>query len=118
MIEVYTLIAGIVLCVLGIMMLVWTKNFILMRFESFHKFIRKNEIEIKYRRLAVFNAILYFVTAIPLLTTAIIGFVIEIPYMTYVWIFIAVAVFGLVGILYSNISNQFIQSLDLTNETD
>lgn len=68
--------------------------------------------------MAVYNAILYFVMAIPLLTTAIIEFVIEIPYMKFVWIYIAVAVFGLVGILYSNISNQFIQPLEQTTETD
>ncbi len=118
MIEVYTLIAGIVLCVLGILMLVWSKNFIVMRYEGFHKLIRKKEIEVKYRKLNIYFAILYFITAIPLLTIAIIGFVSVIPNKTYYWVYIADAGFGLIGILYANISKQFIQPLDLTTETD
>ena len=118
MIEIYTLIAGIVLCLLGIMMLVWTKNFIVLRYEGYHKLIRKKEIEVKFKKLNIFFAILYFVIAIPLLTVAIIGFVIEIPDLTYVWIYVACASFGLIGILFANISKQFIQPLDLTTETD
>ncbi len=114
MIEIYTLVAGIVLCVLGIMMLVWTKNFIVLRHEGFHKLIRKKKIEVKYKKLNIYFAILYFITAIPLLTIAIIGFVIEIPNKTYFWIYIADAGFGLIGILYANISKQFIQYLDQT----
>ncbi|MFX0034797.1 MAG: hypothetical protein ACFE9I_04045 [Candidatus Hermodarchaeota archaeon] len=79
MIEIYTLVAGIVLCVLGVKMLVWTKNFIVLRYEGFHKLIRKKEIEVKYKKLNIYFAILFFITTIPLLTIAIIGFVIEIP---------------------------------------
>ncbi|MHA1555723.1 MAG: hypothetical protein ACTSPM_02195 [Candidatus Heimdallarchaeota archaeon] len=118
MFEVYSLAVGIILFMLGIMMLIWTKNFIILRFEGFHKGIRKKKIVINYRALATYNAILYFITAIPLLTTAIIGFVKEIPVNTYIWIYVAVAVVGLVGILYSNISKQFIQPLDIPTETD
>lgn len=97
-------------------MLVWTKNFIVLRYEGFQKLIRKKEIEVKYKKLNIFFAILYFVIAIPLLTMAIIGFVIIIPNKTYFWIYIPVAGFGLIGILYANISNQFIQSLEQTTE--
>jgi len=118
MIEIYTFIVGIVLSVLGIMMLVWTKNFIVLRYEGFHKLIRKKEIEVKYKKLNKYFAILYFITAIPLLTIATIGFVIIIPNKTYFWIYIADAGFGLISILYANISKQFIQPLDIPTETD
>lgn len=117
-IEVVALAAGIVLFLLGIMMLIWTKNFIILRFEGFHKGIRKKKIEIKYRELAVFNAILYFVTAIPLLTTAIIGFISELEIMTYVWVSIGVAILGVIGILYSNLSKQFIKPIESKIETN
>jgi hypothetical protein len=116
MLEIVSLSIGIVLFMLGIMMLIWTKNFIIMRFEGFHKAIRKKEIDIKYRRLAVYNAILYFIMAIPLLSIAIIGFVNEMEYLTYVWVFVPVAVLGLIGILYSNISKKFIQPIEQTTE--
>ena len=115
--EVYTLIAGIVLCVLCFMMIVWTKNFIIMRYEWFHKLIRKKEIKAKYKELSIYFAILYFITAIPLVTIAILGFVIIIPDKTYFWIYIADAGFGLIAILYANISKQFIQPLEQTAET-
>lgn len=66
----------------------------------------------------IFFAILYFITAIPVLTMGIIGFVNEMEYLTYVWVYVPVAVLGLVGILYSNISKQFIQPAESTTETD
>ncbi|NPD90380.1 MAG: hypothetical protein HGN29_16830 [Asgard group archaeon] len=118
MIETISLGVGIVLFLLGIMMLVWTKNIIILRYEGFHKLVRKKEIVINFRRLAVYNAFLYFITAIPILTMGIIGFVNEMEYMTYVWVYIPVAVVGLVGILYGNISKQFIQPAESTTETD
>lgn len=88
-----------------------------MRYKGFQKAIRKKEININYRRLAVYFAILYFILAIPLLIVAIIGFVNDINYLTYVWIYVAVAVLGIAGILYANISKQFIQPHDQTTET-
>ncbi|MHA1211746.1 MAG: hypothetical protein ACTSSH_04715 [Candidatus Heimdallarchaeota archaeon] len=119
MIEIYTLVAGIVLCLLGIMMLVWTKNFIVLRYKGFHKLIRKQEIEVKYKNFNLFFAILYFVIAIPLVTIAIIEFATTtIPITTFYWIYGAVAVVGVAGILFANISKQFIQPLDITTETD
>jgi len=118
MFEIVSLGVGIVLFILGIIMLMWTKNLIILRFEGFHKGIRKKKIEIKYRRLAVYNAILYFIMAIPLLTTAIIGFINELETMTYVWIYVAVAILGVIGILYSNISKQFVQPIESKIETN
>jgi len=112
-IVIATLATGIILFLLGVMMLIWTKNFIILRFEGFHKGIRKKKIVINYRALAIFNAILYFITAIPLLVIAIIGFInTELDLMNFVWVFVAVAVVGLVGILYTNISKQFIKPRD------
>ena len=118
MLEIVSLSVGIVLFLLGIMMLIWTKNFIILRFEGFHKAIRKKDIEIKYRRLAVFFAIIYFILAIPILTIGIIGFVNELEYLTYVWVYIPVAVIGIAGLLFSNISKQFIQPIESVTETD
>ncbi|NPD90376.1 MAG: hypothetical protein HGN29_16810 [Asgard group archaeon] len=49
---------------------------------------------------------------------AIIGFVTELDTMTFVWTYVAVGAFGIIGILFANISKQIIQPLDQTTETD
>ena len=118
MIHVYTLIAGIILCLLGLMMLVWTKNFIVLRYEGFQKLVRKQEFEIKYKKLNVFIAILYFIIAIPILIVGIIGFVTELDTMIFVWTFFASGALGIIGSLFVNISRQFIRPLDQKIETE
>ncbi|MHA1737624.1 MAG: hypothetical protein ACTSXA_03480 [Candidatus Heimdallarchaeota archaeon] len=114
MLEIITLIVGIVLCLLGIFMLIVPRNFIVSRYEGFHKAIRRNkEISVEKERLAKFYAILYFVLAVPLLTLAIIGFTNkEIFDLIYIWLFVAVATLGLIGILYCNLSKRFIKLLE------
>ena len=114
MIEIITLIVGIVLCLLGIMMIVWNNNIIIMRFESFQRFVRRNKkLEARKRGFAIYNAILYIVAAIPLLVVAIIGFVnTEYDIWVFIWTYIAVAFAGLIGILFSNISKLFIKITD------
>ena len=118
MMEIIALVIGIVLCLLGIIMLIFPRNFIIDRFEGFHKAIRrKKEIVVNKEGLSKFYAILYFVLAIPLLILGIIGFInTDLSITIYIWIFVAVAVFGVIGILYCNLTKQFIKPLDSVTE--
>jgi len=113
MLEIFALIVGIVLCLLGVFVIVFRENFIVKRFEAFHKGIRKKKISINKKGLSIFYAILYFTVAIPLLVLAIIGFINpNLSEMVFVWVFVAVAATGLIGILYCNLSKRFIQPLE------
>ncbi|MHA1127047.1 MAG: hypothetical protein ACTSO7_16220 [Candidatus Heimdallarchaeota archaeon] len=117
-ITIITLIVGIVLILLGMYVIVYRQNFIVKRFEGFHKSIRrKKKISVNLEGLSIFYAILYFIVAIPLLVIAIIGFIdTELPFMDFVWVFVAVAIVGVIGILYCNLSKRFIQPLEQTTE--
>ncbi|MGC9779591.1 MAG: hypothetical protein HZR80_10150 [Candidatus Heimdallarchaeota archaeon] len=113
---------GTIFCLFGTMMLVWPQNFLIKitikRFVWFQKAIRRKEIEVKKKELTIFFTILYFVIAIPLLTMAIIGFInTQIPSLTFIWVYVAIVVLGIIGVLYINISKHFIQSLEQTAET-
>ena len=59
MIEIITLIVGLVLCVLGLLMLAGLLNFIIDRYEGFHQAVRKKEFSVDKKGLAKFYAILY-----------------------------------------------------------
>ncbi|MGC9781264.1 MAG: hypothetical protein HZR80_18630 [Candidatus Heimdallarchaeota archaeon] len=92
-------------------------KFMINRYEGFHKKIRKKEISVDKEGLAKFYSILFFVLAVPLLVVAIIGFIKpDLFELIYIWIFIAVAMLGVIGILYCNLSNQFIKPLENTAE--
>jgi len=112
--EIISLVTGIVLCLLGIFMIISQQNFIVNRYEGFHKAIRRNKkISIEKERLAKFYAILYFVLAVPLLVCAIIGFIKpDVFELIYIWLFVAVGALGLIGIFYCNLSKRFIQPLE------
>ncbi len=117
MLEIIALIIGIVLCLLGLLMIVNQQNFMINRFEGFHKAIRKKEISVNKEGLSKFYAIYFFVIAVPILVLAIIGFIKpDIFELIYIWMFVAVAALGVIGILYCNLSNQFIKPFDNTAE--
>jgi len=116
--ELITLIVGIILFMLGIMYLLWTKNYIALRYEWFQRVIRRNkELKVKYKKVNLYYAITSFIGVIPLVVTAIIGFVTsEIPEMTFIWVYLGVAGYVIVVTLYVTISKQFIQTVE--PETD
>ncbi len=115
--EVYMLTAGIVLCVLGILMLLGMLGFLIDRYEWFHKSIRKRTINVRREILAKFYAALFVVTGVPLLIGAIIGYINKEAFETYsLWLFIAVAALGVIGILFCNLTNLFIQASEETVE--
>lgn len=101
---------SLVLITLGFIMLIGWLNFVIIRYEAFHRFIRKKEFRVEKERLKIFYSIIFFVTGVPLFIGAIIGLAIQHLFDVYsLWLYIAVAAIGLIGILYSNISNQFIK---------
>ncbi len=115
--EVYSIIISIVLFILGFLMTFGQLNFLIDRYEVFHKAIKKKEFSVDREGLSNFYAILFFVLGIPLLIGAIIGFINPELYETFsVWLFVAVAVVGIIGILYCNISDRFIRSIEDTTE--
>jgi len=111
--EIYALIIGIVLCVLGILMIVGQLNFLIDRYEGFHKVIRKKKFSVDKEGLSKFYSILFFVLGVPLLIVAIIGFIIPDSFkLISTWIYVALLVIGIIGILYCNLSNRFIKPLE------
>lgn len=118
MLEIIALTVGIVLCLLGFFVILSPTNILVKRFEGFHKAIRrKKKISVDKEGLSKFYAIMFFVLSVPLLTGAIIGFIKpDIFKLFSTWLFVAVAVLGLLGILYCNISNRFIKPLENITE--
>ena len=111
--AVYTLIVGIVLCVLGILMKVGWLNFLISRYEGFQKAFRKKKFSVDKEGVSNFYSILFFVIGSPLLIVAIIGFIIPDSFkLMEFWIYVALVVIGISGILYLNLSNRFIKPLE------
>jgi len=78
--------------VLGILMKVGWLNFLISRYEGFQKAFRKKEFTVDKEGVSNFYSILFFVTGIPLLIGAIIGFIKpDLSKDIYIWIFVAVA---------------------------
>ena len=73
--EVYSIIISIVLFILGFLMTFGQLDFLIDRYESFHRFIRKKKFNVDREGLSNFYAILFFVLGIPFLIGAIIGFI-------------------------------------------
>ena len=111
--PIYALIIGIVLWMLGFLMIFGQLSFLISRYETFHKFIRRKDFSIDREGLSKFYSILYFVTGIPLLIGAIIGFInLDLYKTTSIWVYIAALVVGVIGIVYCNISNRFLKPLE------
>jgi FtsH-binding integral membrane protein len=106
----YSLIVGGILCVLGIFMRVGWLDIIISRYESFQKTIRKKNLRVDREGLAKFYSNTYFVLGVILLIAAVIQSIMpEFSEIITLWIFIAVAGIGIVGILYSNLSNRYLK---------
>ncbi len=117
--EVYSIIISIVLFILGFLMIFGQLNFLIDRYEVFHKAIRKKEFSVDREGLSNFYSILFFISGIPLLVGAIIGFINSDLYKTFaVWLFVAVAVVGIIGILFCNVSNRFIKPPESTYDVN
>ena len=107
--EIYVLIAGIILMILGFLMIFRWIDFLLIRYESFQKFVRKKELRANKNALSKFYSITFFALSIPLIIGAIIGLLnSEISDMFYVWLMVGIAAVGIITILYCNISTRFI----------
>ena len=104
------LIVGIILGLLGFLMLLGALNFIIKRYEWFHNAVRKQKITVEKNALSKFFASLLFVTGVPLVIGGIIGFINQDLFKIFsLWLYIAVGVIGIIGILYCNLSRRFIK---------
>lgn len=117
--EIYALIAAIVLFALGFLMILGWVNFLIYRYEAFQRIYRKKDFSVDKEGLAKYYSILFFVTGTPLLIGAIIGLINPDMFSLFsIWLFIAIAAIGIVGIVYCNVSNRFIKTLeDTTGES-
>lgn len=115
--EIYALIAAIVLFALGFLMILGWLNFLIYRYESFQRIFRKKDFSVDKEGLSKYYSILFFVTGTPLLIGAIIGLINPDMFSLFsIWLFVAVAAIGIVGIVYCNVSNRFIKTLEDTTE--
>ena len=105
----YLIIAGIVLCTLGVLMIFGQPSFLLARYEWFQKLFRKTMKSADREILSKFYAILFFVTGIPLSIGAIVGFIVPDTFqLASLWLMVAVGVIGISIALYINVSKRFI----------
>lgn len=112
--EIYALIVSIVLFALGFLMILGQLNFIIYRFEVFQRIFRKKDFNVDKEGLSRFYSVLFFVLGVPLLIGAIIGLINPDMFSLFsIWLFVAVAVFGIIGILYCNVSNRFVKPLEV-----
>lgn len=108
--EVYVLVSGLTLFALGFAMIFGQPSFLISRYEVFQNFVRRREITVNRDGLSKFYSFLFFILGTPLLIGAIIGLINPETFMIFsVWLVIAIAGIGVVGILYCNISNRFIR---------
>ena len=110
--ENYALIIGIVLCVLGVLMRIGWLNFLIDRYEGFHKAIRKKQVSVDREGVSKFYTILFFVIGGPLLIVAIIGFISPESY-NYIsfWVFLTIVAIGITSIFYLNVSKRYLKPL-------
>jgi hypothetical protein len=105
----YLLITGIVLLILGILMKLRKIDFLLDRFQFFHKNIRKEDIEVRRDRLATLYSYLYIMIATLLVIGGIIVFVDSANSdKINLWTAIVAIILGIGGILYCNLSKSII----------
>ncbi|MCK5304218.1 MAG: DUF3784 domain-containing protein [Candidatus Heimdallarchaeota archaeon] len=108
--AIYALIVGIILCALGILMIFGQPSFLIARYETFQKFIRKKMVGVDKEGLSKFYSILFVVTGVPLIIGAIIGFINPDIYELFsIWLYIALAGIGIIGIVYCNVGKRFIK---------
>jgi RsiW-degrading membrane proteinase PrsW (M82 family) len=92
-------------------------DFLIARFQWFQNLIRKEDIEVNRDRVAKFYTYLYFVIAIFLLIGAIILFINpENGDKINLWAVIVTLVVGMSGILYCNLSKNFIMSIEQVSD--
>lgn len=115
--EIYALIIAIVLFALGFLMILGWLNFIIYRYEFFQRIFRKKDFSVNKEGLSKYYSILFFVTGTPLLIGAVIGLINPDMFSLFsTWLFVAVAAIGIVGIVYCNVSNRFMKTLEDTTE--
>jgi membrane protein required for beta-lactamase induction len=106
----YVLYVGIIMCVLAILMKLNVLNFVIARFEAFHKAIRKKPFSVDKKGLSNYYFILFLFVGVMFLIVALVQYIepANIDTISLV-LYILVIVIGLSGMLYMNISNRFIQ---------
>ncbi|MHA1420381.1 MAG: hypothetical protein ACTSPO_15810 [Candidatus Heimdallarchaeaceae archaeon] len=103
------LIVGIVLSLLGVLMIFGQLSFFLIRYEWFHKLIRKNMKGADRKLLSKWYSILFFVAGIPLTIGAIVGLILPDTFeIFYLWMLLATGIVGISIGIYFNISKRFI----------
>jgi hypothetical protein len=100
---------GIILCILGILMRIGKLNFILSRYESFHKAIRKRNFTVDRDSLSKFYFFEFLILGGLLLIAGIIHAILpENNEFNSYWIYIVIISIGIIGMLYCNFSNRFL----------
>jgi len=108
--ENYSLYVGIILCILGILMRARQLDFLIDRYEVFHKAIRKRNLSVDREGLSKFYSKLFFILGVILLIAAFIQFIKPNDYeLITTWIYIALIAIGIIGILYCNLTNRFLK---------
>ena len=101
---------GIILCLLGILMKIRKIDFLLSRYESFHKFLRKGVIGVDKDKLAKYYVFEFLLIGGLLLITGIIHLIVSINFeFNMSWIYIAIISIGIIGMLYLNFTNRFLE---------
>ena len=111
---VYTLIVGLVLSVLGVFMKLGWLNFLIYRYEWFHKIVRKKEFTVNKKGVVNFFTNLFFAIGIPLLILGFVELTTSDLYLQQIslWVWITCVVIAVIAIFYVNLSRKFIIPLE------
>ena len=104
---------------MGFLIVISRFNIVLDRYEWFQRKIRKKKIRANRKKLSMFYSILYFSTGIPVIITAIIGFIYPDVYEQFsTWLWVVLIIVAIGGITYCNVTKRFFDSIENYSETD
>lgn len=110
--EYISLLVGIVLSIMAILMRARKLNFLISRFRSFQKAIRRKQIAVDEKQVSIFYSTLFFVLAIVLFIGTIGQFMnSDNSELISWWTWIVCIVIGISGMLYLNLNKRFIKEV-------
>ncbi|MHA1619632.1 MAG: DUF3784 domain-containing protein [Promethearchaeota archaeon] len=111
--TIYSLVIGLLLIILGGLMRMRKGDFLLSRYESFHKIIRKKQFTLDREGLSRFYTVFYWIEGTLFIIIALLEFIEAFTSeSSSIWAYGFAIAFGILGILYCNITTKFLNFED------
>ena len=111
--TIYSLIIGLFLIILGVLMKMRKVDFLLSRYESFHKIFRKKQFTLDREGLSRHYTVFYWIEGSLFLIIALLEFIEAFTSEnSSIWAYSFAIALGILGILYCNITTKFLNFED------